>query len=34
MKSDSMFILCVTLLIIMFVGDPDIIDAIIHYLGK
>lgn len=32
MNSDSVFFICVMILIILFAGDPDLMDGIIHQL--
>ena len=34
MKEDAMFILVIGILIVLFSGDPDLIDALIHNLMK
>ena len=31
---DAIFILCLFLLIILFGGEPDLMDAVIHFLMK
>lgn len=33
MSDDSIFIICITILVILTVGDPDIIDMLIKKLG-
>lgn len=34
MESDSIFIICVTIMMILCLGDPDILDGLIHFLNK
>lgn len=32
MQSDTAIIICITILIILFAGDPDLIDVIIEHI--
>lgn len=34
MNSDSMMILCVTACVVLFIGEPDLLDALIKVLSK
>jgi hypothetical protein len=34
MRSDAVFILCITLLCVMFAGTPDLMDGLITFLSK
>lgn len=34
MNSDTAIVICGTILIVLFYGDPDIVDGIIKYLSK
>ena len=34
MNSESVFYICILVLIILFGGEPDLVNAFINYLGK
>ncbi len=33
MNGEAAFVVCATILIILFAGDPDLVDALIVYFG-